>query len=161
VFAWTQSRANVPGWFGLGSALERWAGDDEARWQELRDLTVRHPILEATLANAEMVLAKTDLAIHADYARLADPLTREALLPAIRDEHARTVRALLRLRGADRLLEGDPELREVLALRDPYLDPLHVIQVALLERLDEGDRLLEDAFLLATNGIAAGLRNTG
>jgi phosphoenolpyruvate carboxylase len=161
VFAWTQSRANVPGWFGLGTALEGWAGDDDTRWQELRALTADHPILEATLANAEMVLAKTDLAIHADYARLAASRVREALLPAIRDEHTRTVRALLRLRGTGRLLDGDPELREVLALRDPYLDPLHVIQVALLERLDEGDALLEDAFLLATNGIAAGLRNTG
>ena len=161
VFAWTQSRANLPGWFGLGTGLESWAGDDERRWQELRDLTAAHPILEATIANAEMVLAKTDLAIHDDYARLAELSVREALLPAIRGEHTRTVRALLRLRGAERLLDGDPELREVLALRDPYLDPLHVIQVALLERLDESDALLEDAFLLATNGIAAGLRNTG
>ena len=167
VFAWTQSRANVPGWFGIGSALESWAGEDEARWEELRRLTAAHPMLEATLANAEMVLAKTDLAIHDDYARLADPDVRSALLPAIREEHERTVRSLLRLRGATRLLEHDPELREVLALRDPYLDPLHVIQVALLARLG-GDgtegadaRMLEDAFLLATNGIAAGLRNTG
>ena len=166
VFAWTQSRANVPGWFGLGTALEEWAGNDEDRWAELRALTAEHPILEATLANAEMVLAKTDLAIHADYARLADPAARDAILPSIRDEHARTVRALLRLRGTDRLLDHDPGLREVLALRDPYLDPLHVIQVALLERLGHGgtaeaEQQLEDAFLLATNGIAAGLRNTG
>jgi phosphoenolpyruvate carboxylase len=169
VFAWTQSRANLPGWFGIGTALTAWAGDDEARWEELRELTRTHPILEATLANAEMVLAKTDLAIHDDYARLAPGPVREALLPAIRAEHDRTVTALLRLRRADRLLAGDPGLREVLALRDPYLDPLHVIQVALLERLSgeapgdgSGDvALLEEAFLLATNGIAAGLRNTG
>jgi len=173
VFAWTQSRANLPGWYGVGTALEAWAGDDEARWEELRVLAAAHPILEATLSNAEMVLAKTDLAIHHDYARLADPAVRSAMLPAIVAEHARTVRALLRLRRADQLLDRDPALREVLALRDPYLDPLHVIQVALLERLggtaaaggidggDPEDRLLEDAFLLATNGIAAGLRNTG
>ena len=161
VFAWTQSRANLPGWYGLGTALEAWAGEDASRWEELRLLTDRHPILEATLANAEMVLAKTDLAIHDDYARLADEHVRAALLPAIHEEHGRTVRALLRLRGTTELLERDPQLREVLALRDPYLDPLHVIQVALLERLDEGDEQLEDAFLQATNGIAAGLRNTG
>jgi phosphoenolpyruvate carboxylase len=166
VFAWTQSRANVPGWFGVGSAFEVWAGEDESRWAELRELAASHPILEATLANAEMVLAKTDLGIHTDYAALAAPEVREALLPTIRAEHERTVSALLRLRGADRLLEQDPALREVLALRDPYLDPLHVIQVALLERLalgpdEEPHHLLEDAFLLATNGIAAGLRNTG
>jgi phosphoenolpyruvate carboxylase len=175
VFAWTQSRANLPGWFGVGTALNSWAGEDEARWEELRELTRTHPILEATLANAEMVLAKTDLAIHDDYARLAPDRVREALLPAIRAEHGRTVAALLRLRHADRLLDSDPGLREVLALRDPYLDPLHVIQAALLERLAPGrpgsdadddpeirdTALLEEAFLLATNGIAAGLRNTG
>jgi phosphoenolpyruvate carboxylase len=167
VFAWTQSRANLPGWFGVGSALTTWAGDDDARWEELRTLTATHPILEATIANAEMVLAKTDLTIHDDYARLAAPDVRDALLPAIRAEHDRTVKALLRLRRATTLLAHDPALREVLALRDPYLDPLHVIQVALLERLAHVDdtggdaRLLEDAFLLATNGIAAGLRNTG
>jgi phosphoenolpyruvate carboxylase len=169
VFAWTQSRANLPGWFGVGTALTSWAGDDDERWAELRTLTATHPILEATIANAEMVLAKTDLALHDDYARLAVPEVRDALLPAIRAEYDRTFAALLRLRGATTLLAHDPALREVLALRDPYLDPLHVIQVALLERLahsdaaGEGDdaRLLEDAFLLATNGIAAGLRNTG
>jgi phosphoenolpyruvate carboxylase len=173
VFAWTQSRANLPGWFGVGTAIERWAGDDEARWEELRELTATHPILEATLANAEMVLAKTDLAIHRDYARLAEAAVRDALLPTIVAEHERTVRALLRLRRSDELLAHDPALREVLALRDPYLDPLHVVQVALLERLRDRSvpddpvtdaqeaRLLEDAFLLATNGIAAGLRNTG
>ncbi len=166
VFAWTQSRANLPGWFGVGTALTTFA-DDDARWDELRTLTATHPILEATIANAEMVLAKTDLTIHADYARLAAPEVRDALLPAIRAEHDRTVEALLRLRGSATLLAHEPALRELLALRDPYLDPLHVIQVALLERLahveDTGDdaRLLEDAFLLATNGIAAGLRNTG
>ncbi len=161
VFAWTQSRANLPGWFGVGAALEAWAGDDGSRWEELRVLTAAHPILEATLANAEMVLAKSDLAIHDAYARLAEPHVRDALLPAIHREHARTVSALLRLRGTTGLLDTDPQLREVLALRDPYLDPLHLIQVALLERLDGSDALLEDAFLLATNGIAAGLRNTG
>jgi len=173
VFAWTQSRANIPGWFGIGTALETWAADDEHRWDELRALTAAHPILEATLANAEMVLAKTDLTIHDDYAGLTDPSIRDALLPAITAEYERTVRALLRLRRADELLAHDRALREVLALRDPYLDPLHVIQVALLERLGgrtidqdrattvEEERLLEDAFLVATNGIAAGLRNTG
>jgi phosphoenolpyruvate carboxylase len=169
VFAWTQSRANLPGWFGIGTALSTWAGDDETRWEELRELTRTHPILEATLANAEMVLAKTDLAIHDDYARLAPAAVREALLPSIRAEHDATVASVLRLRGTDRLLEDAAGLRDVLALRDPYLDPLHVIQVALLERLarheparDASDTtLLEEAFLLATNGIAAGLRNTG
>jgi phosphoenolpyruvate carboxylase len=105
------------------------------------------------------------------------PAVRDALLPMIVTEYERTVRALLRLRVSNGLLAHDPALREVLALRDPYLDPLHVIQVALLERLRERSatgpddpataeaaeehRLLEDAFLLATNGIAAGLRNTG
>jgi phosphoenolpyruvate carboxylase len=87
-----------------------------------------------------MVLAKTDLAIHEDYARLAAPEVRDELLPAIRDEHERTVSVAAPAARSDRLLDHDPALREVLALRDPYLDPLHVIQVALLERLTVAGR---------------------
>jgi phosphoenolpyruvate carboxylase len=110
-----------------------------------------------------MVLAKTDLAIHDDYARLADE--RRSATRCCRRSAPSTPRTVRRPAAAARrrpAARGRPELREVLALRDPYLDPLHVIQVALLERLGDGDdALLEDAFLLATNGIAAGLRNTG
>jgi len=166
VFAWTQCRIHLPAWYGLGSALHAWAGDDPGRWDELAGLTAASPLLQVTFDNAAMALAKADLAIAADYAQLASPAVREAILPRIVAEHDATISALLRITGHQRLLAHDPDLEGVLRLRDPYLDPLHAVQVALLDRLhDEGDpavaATLREAVLVATNGIAAGLRNTG
>jgi phosphoenolpyruvate carboxylase len=166
VFAWTQCRVHLPAWFGVGAAIESWAGDDEDRWAELAELVEASPLLQVILDNVEMALAKADLGITEDYAGLARPEVRDAVLPALREEHDRTRDALHRLRGRQELLGGDPELAEVLRLRDPYLDPLHAVQVALLHRLREGrgseeETAVREAVLVATNGIAAGLRNTG
>jgi phosphoenolpyruvate carboxylase len=166
VFAWTQCRVNLPAWYGVGSALTAWAGDDEARWAELRELTAASRLLQVTFDNVEMSLAKSDLRVAADYAALARPEVREVVFPRLVAEHERTAAALLRITGHATLLAHDPELVDVLRLRDPYLDPLHALQVALLERLrsapdDEAAQPLRTAMLVATNGIAAGLRNTG
>jgi phosphoenolpyruvate carboxylase len=166
VFAWTQCRIHLPAWFGLGAAVEAWAGDDEDRWTELAQLVEASPLLQVILDNVEMALAKADLRIAADYAALARSEIRAAVVPRILEEHDRTLAALRRLRGRQELLGGTPELAEALRLRDPYLDPLHAVQVALLRRLRDGgvgedeDRV-RAAVLVATNGIAAGLRNTG
>jgi len=166
VFAWTQCRVHLPAWYGIGSALHAWAGDDEARWDELRALTAESPLLQVTFDNVEMALAKADLEVARDYARLAAADVHDAILPRIIAEHGRAVSGVLRVRGHTVLLEDEPELAEVLRLRDPYLDPLHAVQVALLRRLRSGDAsseapALRAAMLAATNGIAAGLRNTG
>ncbi len=165
VFGWTQCRVHLPAWYGVGSAFTTWASDDEARWQELAELYADSPLLQVTLANVGMALAKADLAIAADYASLARPEVRDAVLPELRAEHDRTVDAIRRITGSGPA-EDDQELREVLRLRDPYLDPLHALQVRLLGRLRrepdaEGADAVRDAVLIATNGIAAGLRNTG
>jgi phosphoenolpyruvate carboxylase len=166
VFAWTQCRVHLPAWYGVGAAIEAWAGDDDGRWKELAELVEGSSLLQVILDNVEMALAKADLGITADYAALARPEVREAVFPALETEHDRTRAALRRLRGRDELLAGDPELAEVLRLRDPYLDPLHAVQVALLLRLrdeqgTEREHAVREAVLVATNGIAAGLRNTG
>jgi phosphoenolpyruvate carboxylase len=166
VFAWTQCRINLPAWYGVGSALHAWAHADDARWDELRRLTAASRLLQVTFDNVEMALAKSDLGIAAEYARLARPAIRDAVLPRLQAEYDRTVTAVLRIAGHDRLLAGDPDLAAVLRLRDPYLDPLHAVQAALLGRLradpDDADaELLRTAVLVATNGIAAGMRNTG
>jgi phosphoenolpyruvate carboxylase len=166
VFAWTQCRIHLPAWYGVGSAIHAWAADDDERWEELSELTAQSPFLQVTLDNVAMALAKSDLRIATDYAGLARPEIRDSVLPRIVGEHELTTSALLRVTGRTRLLEHDPDLTDVLRLRDPYLDPLHAIQVALLARLrDEPDeattRALRSAVLAATNGIAAGLRNTG
>jgi phosphoenolpyruvate carboxylase len=166
VFAWTQCRVHLPAWYGIGYALHTWAGDDEQRWTELREITQASPLLRVAFDNVEMTLAKSDPRIAEDYARLARPEIREAILPCLREEHDRTISGLLRITGHEALLAHDPDLQEILGLRDPYLDPLHLVQVALLGRLrdeddDEVAATLRQAVLVATNGIAAGLRNTG
>lgn len=179
VFAWTQCRIHLPAWYGIGTALHTWVNDDDDRWQELGDLTRRSPLLTVIFDNVEMALAKVDLRIADSYAALADAPVRDAVLPRLVAEHDRTVSALLQVTGHEHLLSHDPDLVEILRLRDPYLDPLHALQVALLRRRRESgpttgpvspqggevasheEVTLARALLVATNGIAAGLRNTG
>jgi phosphoenolpyruvate carboxylase len=166
VFSWTQCRVNLPAWYGIGSALSGWAEHDGQRWERLRALVATSPLLRTALDNVEMALAKSDMEVAVDYAQLADDGVRSAVLPRIIAEHDRTVDALQRVRGRDHVLGGAPELDEALRLREPYLDPLHLVQVGLLRRLREQPEgpdaeHLRQAVLVATNGIASGLRNTG
>jgi phosphoenolpyruvate carboxylase len=166
VFAWTQSRVTLPGWFGLGSALGTWAGSDEGRWKRLGTLYREWPFFSSMLDNAQMSLRKADLSIAALYSRLADPPTRDAVFPVLRDEYRRTERAILRVSGQTELLENEAWLQRSIRVRNPYIDPMNEVQVALLGRLQaepEGAAAadLRAAVLLSVNGIAAGLRNTG
>ncbi len=162
VFGWTQSRQNVPGWFGVGSGLAaaRAAGHGEL----LRTMAERWHFFATFLSNAEMVLTKTDLSISARYVDgLVDPAHRH-IFDVIREEYERTVDGLLDVLGTDELLEHDAVLARTLAVRDQYLKPLHHLQVELLRRSrasDEPDPTLRRALLLTVNGIATGLRNTG
>lgn len=160
VFAWTQTRHVLPGWFGVGSALEA-----EADRDLLRRMAREWPYLRAVLDMAQMVLLKTDMAIAHHYAELvADPVTRRRVFGVIRDEHDRSIRQTLEVVGAPELLDSNPELRESIARRDPYIDPMSYIQVVLLERKRRSrgeDPALLRAVLLTVVGIAHGLRNTG
>lgn len=163
VFGWTQCRVNLPGWYGIGTACGTWVDGDPQRWERLAQLHRTSPLLQVTFGNAAMALAKTDLAIAEDYAALAEPDIRETVFPLLRAEHDRTRDALERITGGP-LLADDPDLRALLDLRDPYLDPLHAVQTRLLRRVradGEPEEAVRDALLVATNGIAAGLRNTG
>ncbi len=160
VMSWTQSRATIPGWYGLGaglSALEaREPGLSARLYQEWG-------FFRSLLDNAQMSLAKTDMSIFVRYASLAP---NQELTHAVLDEYNRAVTGVNLATGAD-LLAGEPRLRRSIEVRNPYVDPIHIVQVALLKRYrssepDANERAhLERALLLSIQGIAAGLRNTG
>jgi phosphoenolpyruvate carboxylase len=161
VFAWTQCRAVLPGWFGLGTALER--AVTQHGEQVIAEMLRDWPFLKAFVDDVEMVVAKADLGIAARYARLAGPL-EAAIFPSIRAEFDRTVALVLQLKGTSTLLEEDPVLQRSIRLRNPYLDPMSLLQVDLLGRWRGAGRPDDELFqaLLATvRGIAHGLQNTG
>jgi phosphoenolpyruvate carboxylase len=168
VFAWAQARIDLPGWFGLGSALEAFAQRrGEAGVRELTRLYRSWPFLASVVDNAELALARADIGVARQYAALAHGDDHGRRWATIEAEHRRTVGWIARLTGRDQLLEDEPELRRRIGLRDPYVDSLSALQVMLLARLracepgdPERDRLLR-LVQLTVNGIAAGLQATG
>jgi phosphoenolpyruvate carboxylase len=159
-FAWTQTRAMLPGWYGFGSALR--AVDGELA--SLRVMAREFPIFTTHLRSVERALAVADLTIFERYARelLGDGASGERYLRAIRGEYDASVDALLRILDRDRLLADDATLARSIALRNPYVDPISFLQIRLLRAYRERTHPnLRDAIRLSINGIAAGLRVTG
>ncbi|MEP7181044.1 MAG: phosphoenolpyruvate carboxylase [Betaproteobacteria bacterium] len=166
VFSWGQCRLMLPGWYGLGSAVDAWlaAHPDGPGIALLAEMHARWPFFRTVLSNTSMVLAKTDLAIASRYAELvADAGTRERIFSRIEAEHRRTVAHLLAITGHASLLEDNPTLARSIRNRFPYLDPLNHLQVELLHRYRAGqtDERTRRAIHLTINGLAAGLRNSG
>ncbi len=161
VFAWTQSRHLLPGWYGLGTALDRAA--ERYGTATLSDILVEWPFLRALIDDVEMVLGTADLSIAARYACLAGELG-ERYLPVIRTEFDRTVANVLALKRENALLDSDPALQRSILLRNPYVDPMSLLQVDLLERWRADGRPDNDVFralLASVRGIAQGLQSTG
>lgn len=161
VFAWTQCRVTLPGWFGVGTGLA--AAVQEHGEEAVRAARRAWPFLATMFADVEMVLAKSDLAIAARYAELAGDVGAR-LFPVIRAEHERARQGLLDLMQTDALLDSDPTLQRSIRLRNPYVDPLSFVQVDLLARWrasGRDDEALERVLIQTVRGIARGLRNTG
>ncbi|MFI5779693.1 phosphoenolpyruvate carboxylase [Nocardia sp. NPDC051570] len=164
VMAWSQSRVMLPGWYGTGTAIEQWVGDDPGRLATLSRLYQQWPFFRTVISNLAQVMAKADMDIAARYAELVeDESLREHILGMIRDEFDRTVRMHAAVTGSDQLLADNPALAESIRNRFPYLEPLNQLQVDLLRRRRAGDttELVERGILLTMNGLATALRNSG
>jgi phosphoenolpyruvate carboxylase len=162
VFGWMQSRHVLPAWFGVGFALERYCENGSS--ELLEKLTTQFPLFTALIANVEIGLAKADLSIARLYAGLvSDAALSERVFGMLFEEFERTSEVVLRLSGQKTLLEKNPVLARSIKLRNPYVDPLSLIQVELLRRKRRGEANdnLNYAIAATINGIAAGLRNTG
>jgi phosphoenolpyruvate carboxylase len=159
-----QSRHVLPAWFSVGHALERFAGKGGAEEALLGEMMREFPLFHDLIRNVEMGMAKADLAIARRYAALVEDLgIRERVLATVTEEFERTRRMVLRVTGQRRLLEENPVLARSIRLRNPYVDPMSLIQVELLRRKRRGGGTEELDYAIAAtiNGISAGLRNTG
>ena len=167
VFSWMQSRHTLPGWYGLGSAVDEFLRVDPKGLATLQDMYVQWPFFKTMLDNAQMILAKADMDIARRYAQLVpDKGLGMEIFDKIKAEYDRTFSVVCQIANIKELLEKDPPLHESINRRNPYIDPLSFIQIELIKRArnqpDPTDReLLEDAILMTINGIAAGLKNTG
>jgi len=162
VFSWTQARVLLPGWYGLGSALE--TATAQVGLPYLQEMESSWPYFAAVLSNAELALAKADMRVAAQYIELVEPPElRDRIWSAITEEFDRTVQLLLSVTGQSALLDRDPVLQRSIARRNPYVDPLSFIQVELLKRFRETGAVEEflRPVLLSINGIAGALKNTG
>jgi phosphoenolpyruvate carboxylase len=163
VFGWTQSRLLVPGWFGVGHAIGLYA-ERPGGLELLRTMMREFPLFIDLIRNVETALAKADLGIARLYSELApDAGMRERVFTKIEAEFHRTLDAVLLATGQKALLETNPVLARSIRLRNPYVDPISLIQVDLLRRKRAGEDTPEVNRAIAgtINGIAAGLRNTG
>jgi phosphoenolpyruvate carboxylase len=152
VFAWTQNRCLLPAWYGCGTAF---AG---ANIRRLRRLYKDWAFFRTLVNNLEMTLAKSSMEIAREYLTL---VSDDRLWEPIAAEHARTVAAVLDIVETDQLLDRQPVVQRSVMLRNPYVDPMNAIQVALLRRYRGGDEAAEPPLLRSIAGISAALRNTG
>ena len=166
VFGWTQSRLLVPAWFGVGFALEQFLSKPDApdSLALLQTMAREFPLFIDLLRNVEMALGKVDLATARLYSELVeDGLLRERIYDMFEAEFHRTVGAVLAVTGQKELLETNQVLGRSIKLRNPYVDPMHLIQVDMLHRKRMGEDTPEvnRAIAATISGISAGLRNTG
>jgi phosphoenolpyruvate carboxylase len=164
VFGWMQSRHAVPAWFGVGHAIETFVVQTPGNAELLREMMAQFPLFSELVRNVELAMAKADLTIARLYAGLVeDKDIRDRVFALLEEEFLRTRQALLSITGEKELLEGNAVLSRSIRLRNPYVDPMSMVQVDLLRRKRAGENTdtLNYALGATINGIAAGLHNTG
>ena len=160
-FAWTQTRLMLASWLGIETALE--GAQARGETDRLREMYARWPFFRSTLDLMEMVLAKADARIAAEYDRRLAPADLQELGNELRSRLARAAAAVLDVTRHRELVESNRVLRRSIDTRNPYVDPINLVQIELLGRLRQApdDPELRRAFAITVNGIAAGMRNTG
>ena len=168
IFAWTQIRLMLPTWLGFGEALQNALNDDQRN--VLEDMATNWPFFKSRLEMLEMVFMKTDVQLARYYEEQLVPPSLYYLGEQLRLMLSSAIEVLLDLKGGDELMSSQPQIREAIALRNPYTDPLNFLQAELLQRVrscaGEGEdtpvaEALEQALMVTIAGIAAGMRNTG
>jgi phosphoenolpyruvate carboxylase len=164
-FGWTQIRLMLTGWLGVGTALGEQVST-RAGLRRLQRMAESWPFVDDLLGKAEMVCAKTDVEIARAYVRHLGGNLK--LLDLLTSEYQRAVEALLLIRGHRHLLDDMPVLQSAITLRNPYVDPLSLLQISLLRRKrtgmaknDKEKEAIDDALATTLSGVAQGLRNTG
>ena len=161
VFAWTQNRYIIPGWYGFGSGIK--AAADQFGDDAIKSMFQNWYFMRALLSDIEMVLAKVDLTIANHYSMLSDEW-HPHFSKIIEAEYHLTRESILKYSGNKDILDNDPTLQRAIMLRNPYVDPMSLIQVDLLKRWRQtgcNDKTLFEALVASINGIAQGLQNTG
>jgi phosphoenolpyruvate carboxylase len=161
VFAWTQTRLMLPAWLGVGEALAEAIRDGHL--EELTEMYDRWPFFRATLDLIEMVLAKASPHIAERYDKALVPEPLWPMGEELRERLRGTIAAVLAVTRHAELVEHNPVLRRSISVRNPYVDPINLVQIEILRRLRRAgeDALLREALLVTVNGVAAGMRNTG
>ncbi|MCA9248493.1 MAG: phosphoenolpyruvate carboxylase, partial [Planctomycetales bacterium] len=166
-FAWTQCRQIFPAWFGLGTAVQEFVGQQGGDWSGLKSMYAQWPAFRAMIDNAELALAKADMGIARRYAALVEKRqAAERIVTMISEEHQLSRGAVLMITGQSELLGGTPWLAASIGQRNPHVDPINFIQVELLKRLracdDDAQRdTLRHMIRESVQGVAAGMRTTG
>ena len=167
VLSWSQSRVMLPGWFGVGTALEQWIGEGEQATQriaELQTLNESWPFFTSVLDNMAQVMSKAELRLAKLYADLIpDREVAERVYAVIREEYFLTKKMFCVITGSDDLLDDNPLLARSVQRRYPYLLPLNVIQVEMMRRYRKGDQSEQVSrnIQLTMNGLSTALRNSG
>lgn len=165
VFAWTQSRQNIPAWYGAGTGLQSYIDASNENLSSLQQMYIHWPFFKSTINNLQMALLKADMHAAREYIQLvSDQSIAKRIFQDISDEYNRTREVLLMITGNQDLLDHSPNIQESVKRRNPYVDPLSFLQVHMIQLMrnsNENNEELLTEVLLTISGIAAGLLNTG